>query len=300
MSFTVHTSDLGFRSERPGPQPLGDRPYYAFLGASDVFGNGLDYNETFVGIFADEMKRHGTDVLNMAVAGHHLLEQEALFKQFIESVGHRPQAVIIVFNPLFIGGYDDIHKDTVVRRGEVYDKNHWKVALTKMILANTSAVYCFFRDGIRKIQIRYLNREDFSLSFFIQRFSSRHPIRNPEKTEDFLTKLRDLENYIRGLGSRPICVYCPPAGEFQMNELVEKGKLERGLIDTKFFEDLIEKHCATEGIEFLTLVPPVTERFKKGEKLNFDSDGHYNAATSRLVGDYLYNKLRPDRNVGNN
>jgi hypothetical protein len=295
MSFTVCTSDEGFRAIKPGPAGVGQRPYYVVLGASDAFGNGLDYPETFVGILADKLNRHGIDVVNLAIAGHHLQEQTALFRTFVQSKSRPPEAVLIVYNPLFIGGYDDNHPNVIVRRGDLFDKDNWKIALLRKTLGNTSAAYCYFRDGVRHFQQRFLAREDVSLSFYLERFSKDHRIHNPAKAEDFLKYVKELEQFIRSLGAKPISIYCPPSGIFMVNDLVAKGKLDAELIDTKIFPDLIASHCQADGVDFIDLTPPVQARFDKGEKLNFDLDGHFNGPTSRIVGDYLYEALRPDR-----
>ena len=296
MSFTVHTSDLGFRAPQSGSQHIGERPYYAVLGASDAFGNGLDYDETFVGILADKLKRsNNIDVVNLSIAGQHLMEQSALFKQFASSEKQAPKAVVIIFNPLFIGGYNDNNPNVVVRRGDLYEDENWRFALFKNMLGNTSSIYCFIRDGVRNVQYKYLAHEDFALSFYIKRFSSKHRIHNPEVSQDFLVKLKDLTQYIRSLNAVPIGVYCEPAGGFLLNDLLQKGKLEAGAIDTKFFVDLVQNFCAEEGIQFVNTASVVQERYDKGEKLNFDGDGHYNGPTSQLVGNYLYDVLNPDR-----
>ena len=165
--------------------------------------------------------------------------------------------------------------------------------MAKMIIANSSATYCFFKDGIRRIQQKYVGREDFSMSFYIERFSSKHPIREPGRSQDFLKNLKDLTDFIRAANATPICIYCPPAGQIDLNDMVAKGKLEAGLIDTQFFVDIVRQHCDVEGIQFINLESPVQEKYNKGEKLNFDADGHYNGPTSRMVGEYLYKVLVP-------
>jgi hypothetical protein len=292
FSWNVYTCDQGFRASRPGPRNL-SQPYYAVLGSSDAFGNGLDYEETFVGVLDEKMDTHGIDIVNMSIGGQHLQEQAALFKQFARSTTNHPKSVLIFFNPNFIGGYDDNNTNVVVRRGELFPKEGWKIAMAKMIVANSSAVYCFFRDGIRRTQQKYMGRENSPISFYVQRFSSNHPIRQPEKTQDFLKNLKDLTDFIRSVNATPICVYCPPAGQIDLNDMVAKGKLEPGLIDTRFFVDVVRQHCDAEGIRFINLEPPVQERYDKGEKLTFDGDGHYNGATSRIVGEYLYKAVAP-------
>ncbi len=85
VSFTVYTDELGFRYRRPGPRPLGVREYYAVLGSSEVFGNGLDYEQTFIGVLGEKLERDGIDVVNMAVGGHHLLEQISVFEAYTSS-----------------------------------------------------------------------------------------------------------------------------------------------------------------------------------------------------------------------
>jgi hypothetical protein len=297
MSFKVYTSDVGFRSSKPGPRNLGQRPYYVALGASDVFGNGLDYEQTFVGILDGKMQQQGIDVVNMGVAGHHLPEQAALLKSFVSSTTNPPQAVVVIFNPLFIGGYDDIHTNVLVKRGDLFEGDDWRMALIRKFLANTSAAYCFFRDGIRHAQKKFIGREDFALSFYIERFSSKHRIHRPEKTQEFLKQLKELDQYIRSVNATPIFVYCPPSGGFLLNDLKAKGKIDGSLFDTQFFADLIENYCKAEGVRYIDLHPLVQARYDKGEKLNFDADGHFNGPTSRLVGEYLYDVLKPDRHA---
>jgi hypothetical protein len=293
MSFTVHTSDLGFRSPKPGHPDIGDRPYYAALGASDVFGNGLNYEDTFVGIFHDKILDHGYGAVNLGIAGHHLLEQEALFTNFVHSMERPPDVVLVFFNPLFIGGFDDIHTNVTVRRGDLFPNNAWKVALLRKILSNTSMAYCFWRDGVRRTQQKILPNRESALSFYIERFGSDHPIHLPGRRREFLDHLKRFGAFIKRTGATPIYIYCPPAGTFLVNDLTSKGQLKKGLIDTQFFVDIVREHCSEENIRFVDLTPVVQKRFDSGEKLNFEADGHFNKATSRLVGEFLYDVLKP-------
>lgn len=296
VSFKVCTSEQGFRWKQTGPHPVGEKPYYVTLGSSDAFGNGLDYDKTFVGIVGDKLlQKDGVDMFNLAVAGHHLDEQIALFKQFASSTTNHPEAVMVVFNPLFIGGFDNIHKDCFVKRGDLFEKDGWRIAFTRKFLANTSAAYCFFRDGIRHLQQRYFERKDFELSFYIDRFSTHHRIHARETQAEFLQHINDLDNVIRGINAKPVFVYCPPVGVFVLNDLAAKGKVDPSLFDTRFFSDVVEGYCKDKGIDFINLEPLLEERYKKGEKLNFDADAHFNGPTSRLVGEALFNAVESAR-----
>jgi len=295
LSWTVFTSDLGFRAAQTGPTGIGQKPYYAVLGSSEVFGNGLDYQETFVGVLAEHMnRRHRVDVINLAMPGHHFMEQDVVFRNFTQSAARSPDVVLICLNPLFIGGYDDIHENVSVRLGELFDKTHWKLPLAKMVLANSLASYCFFRDSIRNTQAKYFPSKDFPLAFYVTRYSTRHRFRTPEKTQDFLQRLRKLEEYVRSLKATPVCVYFPTVGGFSLNDLKAKGELKDvEPFDTQFFVDLARKHCEAEGIQFINAEPLLQKMFDAGKTLNFRGDAHFNGPTSRVIGDYLYAELNP-------
>ncbi len=105
--------------------------------------------------------------------------------------------------------------------------------------------------------------------------------------------MRQLEQRIRGLGATPVCVYAPTVGGFLLNALKAQGKLDPSVFDTEFFAELARRHCTTEGIQFVDLEPLLQRKYDAGEKLNFDMDAHFNRPTSRAIGEYLYDALRP-------
>ena len=192
-----------------------------------------------------------------------------------------------------IGGYDDTHKNTTIKMGELFPEDSWRLPLAKTILSDLSADYRFFRDKFRNAQMKYFAQGDYSLSFYVDRYSKELPIRTAEKTESFLTHVKDLEQRIRGVGATPVCVYSPAVGGFLLNELKAAGKLDGSLFDTQFFADLAQKHCAAEGIQFVNLEPMLQKKYDKGDKLNFEADAHFNGPTSRVIGEYLYDALKP-------
>jgi hypothetical protein len=100
FSYTIYTNELGFRDRSTGPRELRGRPFYVFLGASDVFGNGVEFEETFVGILADAARKKGTEVLNLATGGHYFLDQEHLLRRFMETTRLTPSKVVLCVNAL--------------------------------------------------------------------------------------------------------------------------------------------------------------------------------------------------------
>jgi hypothetical protein len=163
-----------------------------------------------------------------------------------------------------------------------------------MVLANSLASYCFFRDGIRNTQAKYFPSKDFPLSFYVKRYSTRHPFRAPEKTQDFVQRLRKLEEYIRSLNAKPVCVYFPTVGGFSLNDLKAKGELRNiEPFDTQFFVQLAQRYCEVEGIQFINAEPLLQQMYDSGKTLNFRGDAHFNGPTSEVIGAYLYSALKP-------
>lgn len=291
FSYTVHTDAAGFRFREPGPRQLGGKPLYVTLGSSEVFGNGLDYDQTFIGVFAKRLEREGVDVVNMAAPGHHLDEQIDTFKDATAGGKLRPNVVLICLNPIYMNGFDDIHADSEVHKGYLFPKNNWRIPLLKMTLSNISAAYCFFRDATRKIQRLYLARPDMDMSFYTRAYSRTHRFRQSGKSAEMLEHLKDLEARIRELNAIPVCVFVPTVGGFKVRELKAKGHPAALECDPEYYVELVHNHCQQEGIQFLNLEPLLQARYDKGEKLNFDLDAHFNGPTSQVIGDYLHTAL---------
>jgi hypothetical protein len=290
-SWTVHTDNMGFRTKMPGLRRLGDRPYYALVGSSEVFGNGLDYEKTFAGVLAEKMEQQGIDVLNMAIGGQGFDEQSYLFKEYARSAPHKPTMVLVWFNPLFISEYDEHHANAVVRHGYLLPED-WKVPFAKIVLQNKSSAYCFLRDATRKIQKKFFDRKDFSVSVYFDLYSKTSAIRDAGRKDDFLRGLDDLGLYIQSLNATPVYLYTPTVGGFMLHKMKEQGRLSEIGFDTDFFAELIRNHCKEKTIRFINLEPLLEDMYRQGVKLHFDLDSHFNASTSQIIGEYVYNKLQ--------
>jgi hypothetical protein len=293
LTFVVNTDQYGTRARTAGPRDLRGKRYYAVIGASEVFGNGLDYEKTFVGVFAGKMAAKHIETVNLGVGGHHLLEQDYRLREFIASVHTRPEVVVITLNPLLIGGYDEVGSNVVVRHGELFDRENWRLPFARTMMARASAVYCFFRDSIRNVQFRYFERPDYSLDFYVERYSRNHPIRTAAKEADLFKHLDELRDYIRSIGATPVVVYAPTSAEYLLDDLKQQGKLDASLFDTDYFEDVSRRYSEHAGVTFVSFRTLLRQRYLKGEKLNFDLDAHYNAPTSELVGEFMYSALAP-------
>lgn len=290
-SCIIHINELGFRDAASGPRTLGPKPYDLFLGESLTFGNGLDYDETFVGLYAQSMKSRGTDVVNLAIGGHKFLDQEDLFRDFSRTATRMPSRVIICFSPLLIDGFDRPYTDIVIKNGYIFQKSNWLLPYVRIVMGNTSSAYCFFRDNIRKIQARVSNYNLAVARELMSFYAKDNRLVEPSVSERLESSLDRLDSLIDGVRADPVYIYLPLSTDFMLEDLVRQSGRDPNDYDVLFYYKLIEKHCKKRGIPLIDVSPALAELFKKGQVLNFVRDAHYNAAASRVIADSIIQKM---------
>ena len=292
FSYTIHTDEFGFRDRVSGPKNLEDRHFCAFLGASDVFGTGVDFSDSFVGIFADEASKRGMEVLNLAVGGHYFLDQEALLKDFIKETRLNPATVFFSVNALHIPKFDLMNKDIIVKNGYPIMKNGWRLTYLRILIGEISSAYCFFRDGIRRFQERYLNYElTEKSSEFLQIYFKGNKIRQPGRIKQFNDFLKNIESFCRERNIELIYVYVPLSDSFSLNERIKQLGLDPSAYDTGFYEELMRSHCAASGTRLINLEPALRRCYEEGKVLRFRLDPHFNRFANKVIGDSIVKEI---------
>lgn len=292
FSYTVHTNEFGFRDADVGPRDLKGKPFDVFLGASDVFGNGVDYEDSFVGVFAREASKRGIGVLNLAVGGHYFLDQESLLKDFLKETGLKPATVFYCVNALHIPKFDRRNQNIIVKSGYVIDRGGWRFAYLRLMAGNISSAFCFFRDGIRRIQERYFHYELTEKSpEFLQIYDRKNPIRQPERIRQFNDHLADFESFCRERSIELIYVYMPLSDSFRLGEMVRQLGKDPQAYDPGFYEDLMRSHCLESGVRLLDPRPALERCYEEGKVLRFKLDPHYNAFANKVIGDSLVEEV---------
>jgi hypothetical protein len=295
FTYTVRTNAYGFRDASTGPRDLGAKPFCVFLGASDVFGNGVDYEDSFVGIFAAAAAARGLDVLNLAVGGHYFLDQEDLFKDFMAETGLKPRTVFLCVNALHIPKFDRRNRHVVVKSGYVMARRAWPVTYVRLLAGNISSAFCFFRDGIRSIQQRYFRYEVTEKSpEFLQIYDKTNPIRQPARIRQFEDYLDGFEAFCREKGIELAYVYLPLSDSFNLPKMLEQLGMDPDLFDASFYEGLIREHCRRAGARFISPRTALERCLTEGRELRFKLDPHFNPFANKVIGDHLVAELFPD------
>ncbi len=287
FTCTIHTNDFGLRDRLPGRRSLGPAPYDAFLGDSLTFGNGVDYDDTFVGRYAQLAARQGVDVLNLAVGGHTLRDQEGVLQDFLREAPVPPARVVVTLTAPMVALFDAPKSDVVVKNGYLFRRGSWLVPYTTVMLGNASAAYCFFRDGIRKLQARFFPTGPRAERELMEIFSVSAPATTPEVAERIDAALSRVDGEIRGTGALPIYVYLPTAADLRSDEFLGSIGARPEQYDFHLYERIVREHCARAGIPFVSLMGVMERERAKGKRLNFAQDMHYNASANQVLGEAL-------------
>jgi len=288
FSYTVHTNEFGFRDRSVGPRDLTGKPVAVFLGASDVFGNGVEYEDSFVGIFTEDARRNGVEVLNFAVGGHYFLDQENLLRNFMKSTKLTPSTVLLCVNALHIPKFDRRNLNIIVKGGYVIDRDGWRVAYLRLLAGNLSSAFCFFRDGIRRIQEKWFGYELSSKSpEFLEIFAKSNKIRDPERLKAFEEYLSDFEDFCRRQGMDLVYVYLPLSDSFKLNDMLRQMGADPNDYDASFYEQLMLSYCSRNNQKLVNLGPVLQRYHQEGKALRFKLDPHFNAFANRVIGEYL-------------
>jgi hypothetical protein len=291
FSYVTYTDSFGFRDKKYAERNINEKPYFVFLGASAVFGNGVNYEDSFVGIFADSLTEHGIEVLNLAVGGHNFADQEALFIDFTKNISRKPSKVFLCLNPLFIYNFDCKHQNIIVKNGYLLNEKAWRTGYIRLILGNISSAYCFIRNNIRTLHAKRIKSYVNIDSQYLLMYSKHGKMHDSNIIKHFEGYLQRFEQYCDQIGSTPIYVYIPVIDSFSLNKNLLKLGKDPGDYDVSFYEKFLERYCKDKKITFLNPKPILKDLYDKGIPLKFIQDAHYNQFANRAVGEYISNQI---------
>lgn len=290
FTCTIRTNARGFRDRASSPRPLA-RPYDVWLGDSATFANGVEYEDSFVGLVGAAAEARGREVLNLAVGGHHLLEQEQQLEEFLATAPRPPERVIFVFTPQLMALFEHRHHDLVLHGGYLFPRDHWITPYALLLLNKTFASFGFLRDGVRAVQASYFPRGPEVAAEMLAMYARSNPALSPEATRRFEERLDGLDARIRAAGASPVHVYLPTTADLRAPELL--GLTGRPPADYDFghYRDALHRQAARAGVPLLDLDAVLRLELAKGVTLGFAQDMHYNPAghlaVARVLGPAL-------------
>src|SRR5262249_55738265 len=127
----------------------GDAVDVLFMGDSQGFGNGVNYEDTIAGTFARLAAGSGYVVRNACVGGQAPLNQLELAKMLTRDDHVRVSTYIYLFTPVAVASCKGFTPVTVGQDGRLYDDHTDSLALFRTWLKTHLAVYSRVRDAVR-------------------------------------------------------------------------------------------------------------------------------------------------------
>lgn len=283
---TIHTNALGLRDAAPGPRPL-THPYLAWLGDSATFGNGVDYEDSFVGRFGALASPRGLEVVNLAVGGHHLAEQEAVLQDFLARAPRPPERVVVVFTPQLLALFEQRHHDLFELNGYLYPRHGWLGAYLSITLGDASAAWVFFRDGVRRVQARLGASPRQAAAGILAIYDREAPQASPEVTRRLEARLARLDEAIRAAGAAPVHVYLPTTADLRSGELLRVSGLPAARFDLDRYRAALRRESEAAGVPLVDLTARLAAAQASGAGLGFMQDMHYNPTGHRVIAEGL-------------
>ncbi|MDH7513870.1 MAG: hypothetical protein QHH14_13065 [Clostridiales bacterium] len=291
LNYITYTNQFGFRDKSIGGRQIKDKPYVIFLGTCETYGSGVNYEKTYVGIIDNLLNKNGIEVLNLAVPGHFLRDQERLLMNFLKTINRKPDKVLICVSQVTLAAFDKVISHTLVKNGYLFKKNSNIIPYIRVTLANNSASYCFFRDRIRQIIVRVFGQRARIANEFFDLFSKKGKLADPRTQELFFSYLEELDRKVEQEGIIPVYVYLPIIDTFNLEELLIKNGKDPLNFDISIYSDLLEAHCANNKVNFVNLQPILKDLHQQGKTLKIDFHPYFNENAHKIIADVIYKEL---------
>jgi hypothetical protein len=279
--FTIHTDSLGLRCDRAREFGLkADRVVdYLFIGDSQGFGNGVNFEDTISGSFAAKAAPTSS-VANASVGGHGAMNQLELIKWLQKEKGISVKNYILLLTPLMVLNPNAYTHAEVGSDGRLYGERKSPRQMAMIWIKSHSIVYSRFRDAVRSLGMGAVpSRDDPTV---LRIFGTGEP--EEVLKEKLATFLQHFQEYAAAQGANVYLAYVPLTVELDFQGVRNAG-LRRGVgVDpTRPFR--IAKSAAEKaGMKLIDLHSVLQSMQAKGQILNLIGDFHYAAPVSNACG----------------
>lgn len=288
--FTVYTDELGFRcdAERKYGARSGSEIDILFLGDSQAFGNGVDYEATIPGTVAQFAERERLSVGNASVGGHHPPNQFAIAKWLRDEQQINVRRYVLLLTPVSIASCDIPTRALVGADGNLYGKNSGPAVRFRTWLKTHIVIYSRFRDALRSTGIgTEANTDNDS----IYRLYSSRPDGLETNTRKWVEFLRKIKSFAAETGAIVEIVYLPLTLEASFDAIQENAETRGINVDPQAPFQVLFNAAKAVDIPIHDLRPVIMNCAKKGEELSLWPDFHYTGSVSKQCGKFLWDQL---------
>lgn len=288
--FDVVTDSLGLRCDASGrfATKAGTTLDFLFVGDSQGFGNGVDFEKTIPGVVAEEAATIGLRSANASVGGHGPFNQVELVRELQDKEGLQVRHYVVLLTSgmaMYGSGYN---RASVGADGRLYAPETAPLQQLLIFLKQSSVAYSRLRNAVRNLGLGATPSAD--APFILQVYAT-----NGKEAEAranlklFLTSLSELG--VKN-GATVAVVYVPLTVEVEFAG-VEAAAGERGMVADRELPRTIVREVTSElGLPLIDLRPVLEAEAAAAKSLHLAGDYHYSDTLSRAAGVEVWRKLR--------
>jgi len=286
--FSVHADSLGLRCDaaRKYGTKSGQPVDVIFMGDSQGFGNGVNYEDTIAGAVAIKASARGERVVNCAVGGHSMRNQEELVSWLRKQEVKAREAYVVLLTPvlsLYAATYT--HAE-VGPDGRLYGKKYKTLGRMIVWFKTHAVIYARLRDALHNSGLVPPAQD---LPQVIQMYCAGAP--TDEARTNLVAVLTKIQAAAKEDGAKLLLAYVPLSSELDFDTLT-KAADPMGI---ELNRDRPLKVCETVAAQLnaslCNLRPVLAGLHDKGERLSLRGDPHYAPATSVACADALWPQL---------
>lgn len=292
FDIEVKTNSDGFRDREYQREKTPDTVRIVSLGDSFTWGWGVENNEIYMEVAENILD--GVEILNMGQNGYSTGQELLLLKRAVKA--YSPDFVTLGF---FINDLDE----NVAGRGKpLFDVVDGEIKITeppesqtlelrvKSILVENSYLFVLINYGYERIS-RWLKQSPASNEH--QALSSRYSIYMTEPNEEVEKEWNVFENIthemIDEIDGNLIIIYIPNRSEV---ELDKNAASKNNGSEESYARNRISQFALENDIRFVDLTETFRDKYKLGEAIYFEHDGHMTRMGHQRAGEVLAEELR--------
>jgi hypothetical protein len=282
---SVHTDALGLRCDGKRERGLkrGAVVDYLVIGDSQGFGNGLNFEDTIAGRFANLAANARVTVANASVGGHSLASQLEVARWLVDTQDVQVRNFVLLFSPALIENSDRLNHVAVGPDGRIYGAPPTLRMQAVLWLRTNSVTYSRLRDATRNLGIGAEPAKGSPTVFEFYREDQ-----GEASSARLSTAISDFQQFALARGAKVHAVYIPLTVEADFSTVQGAAKAQGLTLNPDLPKARCEQVVRKLGIPLHNLKPVAERVHAEGHVLTVKADFHYSAALSRECGEALW------------
>lgn len=286
-TFWAYTDSSGFRVGDSDRQRAELSPDILVLGDSQAFGQGVEFEQSMIGVFASKANVAGLTVANAAVGGHSVRDQLEVSRWLASAQNCRPRVLLYCLSPRALAYPESISKAIVIDGGLWDAPPTWKDHLRRWLSSN-SAVFVVGRDAARNVRNAIRPRKGPSAAADILTLYEQGAAQTI-RARQLASSFEELMRTFGEPGPRLVFAYLPLAIEPKITEMAAAANFSAS---SGAALETTAKLAEILRVPVVDVSPALEQVRTNGGSVTLKGDNHYGPEASRLVGERLWDEVR--------